>query len=176
MPWPGDIFRMRQRVRAFSLAALILYPAGVGLPVVRLDQLGHSRETGIVSGGVELLTNGEIVLGMLILVCSVAIPLLKLAGLLALSSSLPIETRTAGRIHRLLDITGRWGMLDVLLVAILAASVKLGDLVQITAGPGAFAFGGCVALSLIAAACFDPNASWRGESTMTASHRKELVT
>jgi len=155
---------MRQRVRAFALGALILYPAGVTLPVIRLERLGHSRETGIVSGGVELLTSGEVALGLLILVCSVAVPLIKLAGLLALSSPWPIEQRSAGRLHRILDATGRWGMLDVLLVAILAASVKLGDLVQISAGPGALAFAGCVALSLVAAACFDPRASWHGES------------
>lgn len=155
---------MRARVRAFSLAALILYPAAVGLPVIRVERFGHSHEVGIVGGGVDLLLGGEIALGVLILVCSVIVPLAKLAGLFALSSPFPIKPRTAGSLHRVLEISGRWGMLDVLLVAILAASVKLGDLVQITPGPGALAFGACVMLSLIAAACFDQRASWRGES------------
>jgi hypothetical protein len=37
---------------------------------------------------------------------------------------------------RLVEFTGRWGMLDVLLVAILVAVLKLGDLVEVSPGPG----------------------------------------
>ena len=37
---------------------------------------------------------------------------------------------------------------------------KLGDLVSVTAGPGAAAFGGVVILSLVAGATFDPHRLW----------------
>lgn len=61
---------------------------------------------------------------------------------------------------RIVDLSGRWGMLDVLLVAVVVAWVKLGDLVQIEAGPAALAFTTVVILSLVATALFDPHAMW----------------
>jgi paraquat-inducible protein A len=51
-------------------------------------------------------------------------------------------------------------MLDVLLVAILLAVLKLGDMVEVSVGPGLLAFTSCVGLSLIAAASFDPHSLW----------------
>jgi paraquat-inducible protein A len=47
-------------------------------------------------------------------------------------------------------------MLDVLLVAAVVAMVKIGDLVSIEPGAGAFIFAGMVALSLLASMSFDP--------------------
>ena len=54
-------------------------------------------------------------------------------------------------------------MLDVLLVALLVAAVKLGDLVEVTPGPAALAFAAVVVLSLVAAACFDPHGLWESQ-------------
>jgi len=61
------------------------------------------------------------------------------------------------------EATGRWGMLDVLLVAVLASVIKLGDLVDVDPGPGALVFTLLVAISLLAAAVFDPHAIWDDE-------------
>lgn len=56
----------------------------------------------------------------------------------------------------MLELSGRWGMLDVLLVAGLVAAVKLGELVRIEPGPGAVAFVACIGLTMLAgAACRD---------------------
>ena len=51
-------------------------------------------------------------------------------------------------------------MIDVLLVAVLVAAVKLGDWMDVHAGPGAAAFGAVVVLSMLASALFDPAAIW----------------
>jgi len=40
------------------------------------------------------------------------------------------------------------------------AALKLGDMVEVHAGPAAAAFAACVTLSLIATACFDPHQLW----------------
>ena len=151
-----DVPVSRRRVRSFALAALILYPLAVGLPVMSVNRLGHSHETGILRGTIDLLAADELILGLLLLLCSVVLPLLKLLGLLALSSNMPLPAGLPGRLLRLIEGTGRWGMLDVLLVAMLAALVKLGDIVQVRAGLGATTFVACVILSLLASASFDP--------------------
>lgn len=148
---------VRQRTAAFAVAALLLFPFGITMPVVALEQFGHWNETSIISGIAELLASGHPVLALIVLACSIIIPLLKLTGLLVLSiDRLPIGARGRDRVWRFLELTGRWGMLDVLLVAGLVAMVKLGDLVSISAGAGVYVFGAMVALSLIASAVWDP--------------------
>jgi len=105
----------------------------------------------------------------LILVCSVIIPLLKIAGLLILSAGGPwgsfegLSPRARVRIYRTIEGIGRWGMVDVLLVAILVAAVKLGSWVAVHPGPGIAAFAAVVALSLAASAAFDPKFIWEEE-------------
>ena len=146
---------------AIAAAALILYPLGITLPVLRLEQFGHVSETGIWAGGVELLTNGEVAIGLIVLVCSVVVPMLKLLGLFVLTSGWPdLRARHQAAVYRWIELAGRWGMVDVLLVAVTVTAVKLGDMVQVTAGPGATAFAACVLLSLLASAAFDPHAIW----------------
>ena len=51
-------------------------------------------------------------------------------------------------------------MLDVLLVAVLVAWMKMGDLVDFRVGPGLVVFASVVLLSLAASAQYDPHALW----------------
>jgi paraquat-inducible protein A len=152
---PIDLPFVRRRVRIFALSALMLYPLAIGLPVMSVQRLGHRHETGILRGTIDLMAADELVLGLLLLICSVILPLAKLAGLLALAAPLPLPAGWPGRLLRLIEGAGRWGMLDVLLVAMLAALVKLGDIVRIEVGLGATTFVACVVLSLLASASFD---------------------
>ena len=149
---------------AVALAALICYPLGITLPVLRLERMGHVQEASIWSGMIALIESGQMVIGVIVLVCSIVIPVVKLAGLFFLCVRTPaIRRRHQARLYRWIERAGRWGMIDVLLVALLVAAVKLGDLVRITPGPGVVAFTVCVLLSLLAAACFDPHAIWERE-------------
>lgn len=146
---------------AVALAALVLYPLGIMLPVLRLEQLGHVHETSIWAGGISLLTHGQVLVGLVVVLCSIVIPLLKLAGLLVLTARWPaLRRHHQARLYRWIELAGRWGMIDVLLVALLVAAIKLGDLVEVTPGPGLLAFTACVLLSLLASVIFDPHAIW----------------
>jgi paraquat-inducible protein A len=51
-------------------------------------------------------------------------------------------------------------MMDVLLLALLVALVKLGDLVSFQLGPAVIAFVMCVVMSMIASIMFDPHSIW----------------
>ena len=149
---------------AIALSALILYPLGIFLPVMRLEQLGHVRDASIWHGTISMLKHGQYVIGFIVLFCSVVIPVMKLAGLLMLCSQQNRLTRHhKAEVYRLIEWAGRWGMIDVLLVAMVVAAVKLGDLVQVKPGPGVVAFAVCVLLSLTASAVFDPHAIWEQE-------------
>jgi paraquat-inducible protein A len=153
------VARSRARTVAFALAALALYPAAMTLPVLEVSRLGHIHEATIWSGVIALLAEGQMFVGLIVLFASIIAPVAKLVALLAIC--LPLARREHRAFaYRFVEWIGRWGMLDVLLVAILVAVVKLGDWVQVQPGPGLAAFAGVVVFSLIASAVFDPHSIW----------------
>jgi paraquat-inducible protein A len=152
---------------AFALAALVLYPAAIALPVLELSKLGHVRSVTVWSGSVDLMAEGELLVGLLVFACSIVVPVVKLLGILMLGvhriwdGVWGEEGRAArARVHAFVEWVGRWSMLDVLLVAILVAAIKLGNWADIHPGPGVFAFAAVVVLSLLASAVFDPHEIW----------------
>ncbi len=150
-----------RRVAAVAIAALVLFPPAVTLPIMRLEELGHSSNASIWSGSLGLLRAGDWFVGGTVFLCSIVFPLLKIGGLLAITVGRHWMQHRARRWSwRIVDLSGRWGMLDVLLVAVVVAWVKVGDLVEIEPGPAAFAFTAVVLLSLLSAALFDPHALW----------------
>lgn len=147
----------RRLAGALALAGLILYPAAVTLPVLRLTTLGHAHETGILQGIWSLLAGGHLVLGVIVFVCSVVAPLAKIGALLTLTfSKRTFLARHERLVHRLLEMTGRWGMLDVFLVAMLVGAVKLGDMADVNAGSGAIVFAAVVVLGMLSSALYRP--------------------
>lgn len=136
--------------------------------MLRIEKFGHYNESGIIEGTFTLLAGGHVLVGIVVLLCSVILPLAKLAGLLILSTGAFLKNRRhRAWTYHLVEWTGRWGMLDVLLVAVLVAALKLGDMVQVSAGPAAVAFTAVVVLSLLSAASFDPHALWHSEEPQT---------
>ena len=156
-----SVVRSNRLATALAVSALILYPMAVTLPMIRVERFGHQNDASILQGTRELLTEGDIFVGIIVLLCSVVLPLGKLIGLLMLGSGGVLLRREHRALtYQIVEWTGRWGMLDVLLVAILVAVLKVGDYVQVTAGPAALAFTLTVLLSLLATAAFDPHSLW----------------
>jgi uncharacterized paraquat-inducible protein A len=160
--------RARERVVALSLAALILYPLSMSLPVMEITRMGHRHSATIWSGVIEMLRERQLAVGVLIFVCSVLVPLMKIGGMFLVcwrgSGGRVMGRRGQMHTYRLIEWIGRWGMVDVLLIALLVATVKLGNWVDVHPGPGVTAFAGVVVLSLLASASFDPAAIWEEES------------
>lgn len=153
--------RARSRVVALASAALVLYPAAMVLPVLEIERLGHRSAATIWSGALELLREGSVAVGVIVLVCSIIIPAIKLIDILLLCTRLEwFERHHRAATYHAVEWLGRWGMVDVLLVAVLVAAVKLGSWVQVSPGPGAAAFATVVVLSMLASAVFDPAQIW----------------
>jgi len=156
------LVRSNSRTAAVALAALIIYPLAVSLPMIRVERFGHHHDASILEGVATLLGSGHLLVGIVVLLCSIVLPLGKLIGLLILSAGgWFLKQRHRAFTYQMVEWTGRWGMLDVLLVALLVAVLKIGDVVEVTAQPAALAFTCCVVLSLIATACFDPHSLWQ---------------
>ncbi|HEX5477305.1 MAG TPA: paraquat-inducible protein A, partial [Burkholderiales bacterium] len=145
---------------ALALAALILYvPANV-YPILRLERYGLYTESTVWQGVAQLAQLGYWFVAAIVFSASIAVPLIKLAGLFYLAISAQLRTRRARRfrtrLYRLIDVVGPWAMLDVFLLAVLVALVRLGQLATVLPGRGLFAFTGVVVLTIVATALFDP--------------------
>ena len=68
--------------------------------------------------------------------------------------------RERTRLYRVVEFVGRWSMVDIFVVAILAALVQFQALATIKVGAGAIAFGAVVVLTMFAAEAFDPRLIW----------------
>jgi paraquat-inducible protein A len=156
--------RSLERTWAFLIAAAICYiPANV-FPVMTVTTLGKPQSDTILSGVIYLLNHGMWPLAFVVFIASVFVPLLKLVMLTFLLVSVhrgsawrPVE-RT--RIYRITEMIGRWSMVDIYVVTILVALVKLGNLATIEARTGAVFFGAMVVLTMLAAESFDPRIVW----------------
>ena len=63
-------------------------------------------------------------------------------------------------LYRVVDVIGRWSMIDVFMISILTALVRMGLVASVFPGPGAIAFCGVVILTILAAISFDPRLMW----------------
>jgi paraquat-inducible protein A len=101
---------------------------------------------------------------VIVFVASVTIPLLKLISLTLLLVSVQRRSRwhprQRTRLYRLVELVGRWSMLDIYVVTLLAALVQLGSMATVKAGPAALAFGAVVVLTMLASMQFDPRLIW----------------
>ncbi|HUL11016.1 MAG TPA: paraquat-inducible protein A [Methylococcaceae bacterium] len=153
-----------KRTWALTLTAYILYVPANLLPVMTVTMSGRGEPDTILSGVKELLLGGMWPLALLVFFASITVPVLKLLVLTYLLLSVQFKSRWRPRertiLYRLTESIGRWSMIDIFVIAILVALVKLGSLATIDAGPGAVAFGGVVVTTMFAAMSFDPRLIW----------------
>jgi paraquat-inducible protein A len=152
----------RRAAATLALSALILYVPSILLPLMRIEMMGHSTEASIIQGVSTLLADRHYFVGLVVLLFSLVLPPLKLLAILLLSGGWVSHARRA-RLHHGVELLGRWGMLDVLVVAVLVAFVKLGDTVSIEPGVGLALFLSCVLLSLLSSVCLHLPSLWEEE-------------
>ena len=137
------------------MATIVLVPA-VLLPFITSSQLGEEHSYSLLGGIVLLLQDGgtHLLLGLLLGLFSIIFPLTKLLALLAATSaSLPLPRHTRQRLARLAEFTGKYSLLDVVVVAILVVVIKLEGVASVRASSGTLLFGGAILLSLLAGFC-----------------------
>jgi paraquat-inducible protein A len=151
-----------QRTAALSFAALVLYvPANI-YPILRMQFYGAYSESTVWDGCVRLFQDGMWFIAIIVFLASILIPLFKLLGLFFLVTTARSTRwqRERTRIYQFIDVIGPWAMLDVFLLAILVAVVKLEQLATVLPGPGIVAFASVVILTILASQSFDPRLIW----------------
>ena len=152
------------RTAALVIAGLALFfPANL-YPMSVDRQFGVLVPHRIVDGIVELFQAHLWPLGVLIFCTSIAIPLLKLAGLSWLLISVWHGSRSRlvlkTRLCRLIDEIGRWSCIDVFTIAVFLPLMQFHGMVSTDAANGATAFLLVVVITMLASHTFDPRLLW----------------
>ncbi|MFN6130092.1 MAG: paraquat-inducible protein A [Planctomycetota bacterium] len=152
-----------QRTAAAAIGALVLFPAAVTLPILEIERLGYRHASSLLGGIVELFHSGSWFIATVILLFSIVLPIVKLVTLLELCWFRYLEHHHRAWAYRMIEFSGRWSMMDVMLLAFLVMLIKLSGLVEFHVGPAVIAFSACVVMSMIASMSFDPHSIWAEE-------------
>jgi len=154
-----------QRTAAFSLAALIFYVPANLYPILRMDFYGAHSENTVWDGCVRLFQDGQWLVAGIVFCASILIPLFKLLGLFFLTGTAKRKSARQQKertwVYRSISVVGPWAMLDVFLLSILVALVRLKQLATVLPGPGLIAFTAVVVLTILASSSFDPKLIWQ---------------
>lgn len=155
-----------QRVWAWWVAGLILYVPANLMPMLRTATFSGAQENTILGGVIELVAHHNYGVAAIVFIASILIPIGKFLAIGYLALSVGNESRRGGHRHlqlyEVVEFIGRWSMIDVFVVAILSALVRLGFVASIHPGPAAAAFALSVAFTMLSAQSFDPRLIWRG--------------
>ncbi|MBU2112147.1 MAG: PqiA/YebS family transporter subunit [Gammaproteobacteria bacterium] len=153
-----------QNTLALLLAATVLYVPANLMPIMRTVSFGEEINSTIISGLILMWQDGAYPVALIILVASVIVPVIKILIMfwLCYLTQLPQAQRQhySTQIFRWVDWVGRWSMVDVLVVAIMAALVRFDLLMSVYPGVGALVFAAVVILTMLAALSFDPRLLW----------------
>jgi len=154
---------------ALVISAVILYIPANLFPVFTIVSFGHGNTSTILGGVRQLAESGDWPLAVIIFVASIVVPLIKLIGLawllVAISRPQPYRLQANTRLHRLIEVIGRWSATDVFVAALLSGLVTLQNLATVVPGPGVLAFGAVVFLTMVATMTFDQRLLWDAAGT-----------
>ena len=144
-------------------ATLLLIPANL-YPVMTVIRLGQGEPNTIMSGVIHLIEDGAWPLGLLVFFASFVVPISKIAVLAFLLLTVRRESswrqRDRTQLYHVTEVIGAWSMVDIFLVGIMVALVRMDGLATVYPGVGATFFGAAVVLTMMAAHAFDPRLVW----------------
>ena len=144
---------------AFLITAIIAYIPANLYPMLITKQFGTEEGNTLMGGVVMLWEHESYPIAMIIFVASILIPVLKFLVLIYLLISVKYSIGKDKKVNKhklyyMTEVIGPWSMIDVFVVAILAALIHLAN-IEIIAGTAATAFAISVFFTLLAAHAFD---------------------
>jgi len=161
-----ELWRRREdslnRTLALALAAAVLYVLANAVPMLGLSAVGRQASTTVLGGVQQLWGNGQQVVAVLVLFAAVVAPALQIAFLLLIALGVQHEPspRWVGELLRHHPTTRTWSMIEVMLLGVLVALIKIADYATVVPGVALFGLGGLVFLLAAMQASFDPREVW----------------
>lgn len=154
--------RSLERTLALTVAAAIVFITANAVPLMGLSAVGREASATILGGTQEMWAQGEKITAVLVAFCVVIAPAVQIGFMLAVLLAVRQEPAPVwtGQLLRWSEFFRPWAMLEVMMLGILVALVKIADLATVIPGIGMFAVGALVALLAAMASSFDPREAW----------------
>ena len=136
------------RLGAMAIAMLMLMPFAWSEPLLRLHLLGMRIDANLLHGIWQMTDSGDPITAAMVFFCTVAAPAVLVLSIayLWLGNILGMNLRP---VLLMLDRLKEWVMLDIYLVGIAVASIKVQDYAFLQPGMGLLAFISLVVLSIL---------------------------
>ncbi|MEX2492768.1 MAG: paraquat-inducible protein A [Nitrospirales bacterium] len=146
----------------YSLTALILFCMAHVFPFMTFKYEGRVQESVLFAGVQELFVQDMWAVAILVLLVSVVIPLLKIVGILYVLVPLKLNRRPwyAAGIFRIVETLRPWAMVDVFMLGVIVAMVKLSDFATIVPGAALYSFAALLISMAAAGAALNPHEVW----------------
>lgn len=149
---------------ALVISACFLFIPAMTYPMMEVTQFGVKFENTIIEGVISFLEFENYFIAFVIFTASIVIPLVKLIGLLLIFISLKVNTKMSNKtkvtIFKFIEAIGKWSMIDIYVVAIMACVIQLDEFFNIKGGLAATSFALVVLFTMIAAHRFDTRIIW----------------
>ncbi len=143
-------------------AAIFLIVANV-IPLMDLSVLGLRSSTTILGGAYEMWRAGEPITAAIVAFCAVIAPGLYTLFMLTvlIAARRPPAPHWAGEMLRWALTMQTWSMIEVMMLGILVALIKIAEVATVDPGIGMAAVGALVALFPAIMVSFDPREVWK---------------
>ena len=150
------------RVLALTIAGLPLFMVANTFPFLTFRLEARIQETTLITGIIELYNQGMWMVAGVVLLTSIVVPLLELIVMLYVLLPLKVNRRPwkMPLFFRTIRSFKPWGMMEVFMVGILVAFVKLSKMATIIPGIALYAFMILIFVLAASAASLDPHIVW----------------
>jgi paraquat-inducible protein A len=150
------------RTLMLTVAALILLIVAHAFPFMTFKLEGREDTSTILTGVVRLYEMGMWPLAALVLLTASLVPLAWLLSMAYVLLPLRLDRLPwgAARAFRITERLRPWAMMEVYLLGVIVAYVKLSDLARLELGVAVYAFVGLILIMVAAEAVLDPHQIW----------------
>jgi len=145
-----------------TVTSLILFILANVFPFMTFELHGRVQTSHLSTGVVEFFERGMWELGLLVLAASILFPALKILGMLYVLVPLEMNRRPwkAAPVFRVVAQFQTWAMMDVYLLGVIVAVIKLADLATLVPGVAIYSFAALILTLAAADSALDPHAVW----------------
>ncbi len=148
---------------ALTFTAAIFLIIANTIPLMGLSVLGLTASTTILGGALEMWQTGEPVTAAVVAFCAVIAPGLYTLFMLTvlIAARRPPAPHWVGEMLRWAQSMQPWSMIEVMMLGILVALIKIAELATVDPGIGMVAVGVLVVLFPAIMVTFDPREVWK---------------
>jgi len=151
-----------ERPLALTIAAALLYVVANSVPMLGLTVVGREAYTTVFGGAEHLWAAGWESVAALVFFTAVAAPGLQIGLMLAilLGALRDQPPRWVGILLRYYSSVSTWSMIEVMILGVLVALIKIADYAKVIPGLALFVLGALIFLIAAIEASFDPRGVW----------------